>query len=59
MIVKESFRDIFLKILGIIGLIFIVILLGGLIFLSIWIWIKYGNTPVSELPSWVAWLMFK
>lgn len=59
MIVKESLRDIILKILGITGLVLIIALLVGLIFLSIWVWVKYGNTPVSELPSWVAWLMFK
>lgn len=39
----------------------LIVFLAGLSFgvLEIYVWIKYANVPVAELPAWVAWLMFK
>lgn len=31
----------------------------GLIIFSIYVWIKYGNLPPDEVPSWVHWLMVR
>ena len=30
----------------------------GLIIFFIGLWAKYANTPVSELPLWVFWLLY-
>lgn len=32
-----------------------VILILGLIIIHIYMLVKYGNTPVSEMPTWVWW----
>jgi hypothetical protein len=40
-----------LEILGVI----VVILILGLIITHIYVLVKYGNTPVSEMPTWVWW----
>lgn len=29
------------------------------IFWSIYAWVKYGNMPISEIPGWALWFMFK
>ena len=34
------------------------IVVGG-IGLSIYCWIRYGNLPPDEVPSWVHWLMWR
>ena len=31
----------------------------GLVALLIYALVKYGNTPVSEMPVWVYWLLGK
>ena len=38
----------------------IVVILLGLAFfgLEIYVWVTYSNTPTSELPAWVLFLMF-
>ena len=36
-----------------------VLLLLGLIGLEIYCWVTYGNTPISETPSWVQWIMLR
>lgn len=30
----------------------------GLGVLEIYIWVKYGNMPISEIPAWVLFFMF-
>lgn len=32
-----------------------VIFILGLIIIHIYVLVKYGNTPVSEMPTWVWW----
>lgn len=39
------------KILGAIVVIFVV----GVVVVHIYVLAKYGNTPVSEMPTWVWW----
>ena len=36
-----------------------ILLLFGLIGIEIYCWVTYGNTPISETPSWVQWIMFR
>lgn len=37
----------------------VVILLGlALAGVEIYVWITYANTPASELPAWILFLMF-
>jgi len=36
-----------------IGLLFLLVLIINAVVL-----VKYGDIPVSELPTWVAWLLF-
>ena len=41
-------------------IIFALVSIGLIIFLAIvytFVYTKYGNTPVSELPLWVFWLL--
>lgn len=35
------------------------LILIGLISTSIYCWINYGGKPVSEIPAWALWFMFK
>lgn len=37
----------------------LVLVVVGAIGVNIYCFIVYGDTPVTELPSWVAWLMFR
>lgn len=39
---------------------FIVISLLAVIYigLTIYVIVKYGNQPITEIPSWALWLMF-
>ena len=37
----------------------LVLVVVGAIAVNIYCFIVYGDTPVTELPSWVAWLMFR
>ena len=32
---------------------------GICIFWSIYAFVKYGNMPITEVPSWALWFMFK
>ena len=36
----------------------LIVIVGSVIFF-IWAMATYGGKPVSEVPSWVHWLMFK
>lgn len=27
--------------------------------LEVYLWVKYANTPVGEIPAWVLWLMWR
>lgn len=45
---KSTLIGVMLIILGLAGIVFYIVILC-----------RYGNTPISELPSWVAWLLFK
>ena len=31
----------------------------GLVGFYIYIWVRYGNLPPDEVPSWVHWLMLR
>lgn len=46
-----------------IGKITICVLVGllvvSLMALELYCGLKYANTPVSELPTWVAWILLK
>lgn len=35
----------------------IILLVVSFIGLKIYIWVKYGNVPYGEAPSWVQWFM--
>lgn len=42
----------------IICIIFIILVLA-LAFGYGWVLVEYGDKPISEVPSWVLWLMFQ
>ena len=45
------------KMLVVVGI--MVILLGlAFVGVEIYVWVTYANTPASELPAWVLFLMF-
>lgn len=35
------------------------LIIVGLIGLRIYCLVVYGDTPINELPTWIAWLMFR
>lgn len=43
-----------LTLLEILGVIVVILILGAII-THIYVLVKYGNTPVSEMPTWVWW----
>ena len=43
----------------IVALALILILVCICIFWSIFAWAKYGSKPVTEIPAWALWFMFK
>lgn len=53
--IKEFISD---NIATIICIIFILVILA-LCFGYGWVLVEYGNKPISEVPSWVLWLMFQ
>lgn len=53
--IKEWICD---NIATLICIIFIILVLA-LIFGYGWVMVEYGDKPVSEVPSWVLWLMFQ
>ena len=46
-------NNLFIKL---ILLLFILICVGAIV-LSIYAFITYGNKPITEIPSWVIWLI--
>ena len=36
----------------------IISLLFAFIGVEIYVWVKYGNTPIGDVPSWVLFFMF-
>ena len=38
-------------------MILMVILVVAFVILRTWVFFTYGDTPVTELPAWVWWLM--
>lgn len=40
-------------------IVFSVLLIGGIVGIEIYVWTTYGNLPVTEIPSWALWFMFK
>ena len=51
-------QDIILKILGIFFTILVIAIVLALIGTEIYVWVKYANTPINELPAWVIFFMF-
>jgi hypothetical protein len=48
-----------LKMVGIITILIIVVgLILSIIGVEIYVWIEYGNKPITEIPSWALWFMF-
>lgn len=37
---------------------FMVLLLVSFGALELYVWIKYGNTSVGDIPAWALWFMF-
>ena len=54
----ENKQDILIKIIWAFVLAILVIGILGLIGTEIYVWIKYANTPINELPAWVIFFMF-
>ena len=36
----------------------ILLLLLAFVGIEIYVWVKYGNTPIGDVPSWVLFFMF-
>lgn len=54
----EDRQDILVKIIWVFITVILVATILGLIGTEIYVWIKYANTPISELPAWVIFFMF-
>ena len=46
------------KLVQIIVSVLIVLIIGAFIGIEIYVWVQYGKTPITELPSWVVFFMF-
>ena len=46
------------KIPEVIGIVIILLCLT-FVGVEIYVWVTYANTPASELPAWILFLMFK
>ena len=51
-------KDFWMTILVTIMKLIPVIVSIGIVALFIWAFVTYGGKPVSEVPSWVHWIMF-
>ena len=52
---KEKMNMILLVLIYLIPILLVVFLIA----FSIYIWVKYGNLPPDEVPSWVHWWMMR
>ena len=42
------------------AVVFVGILIAlSIIVLEVYVWITYGGKPITEIPSWALWFMFK
>jgi hypothetical protein len=48
-----------MKIIDLILIILSFLLLAAFIVFIIYIFVKYGNMPIDEVPSWVHWIMWR
>lgn len=48
----------FVEFLYLIGLVLCVIIIIGFLGLEVFLWIRYGNKPITEIPAWAYSLMF-
>lgn len=46
------------KLVQIIVGILIGLIIGAFIGTELYVWVQYGKTPITELPSWVVFFMF-
>ena len=51
----ELLKDVLLITLCAIVICFLLICVGW----TIYAFVKYGNTPIAEVPTWALWFMFK
>ena len=56
---KKKIKDKLLTLTYILLQSILILLILGFIGLEIYCWVTYGNTPISETPSWVQWIMFR
>ena len=49
---KLDWKSILLIILYIIIIIAVIAVIGFFVFLRIWVYMEYGDVPISEVPSW-------
>lgn len=42
---------------SLLALLLIVVIL--VVFWEIYVWVKYGGKPVTDIPAWALWFMFK
>lgn len=54
---KNKVLNIMLWVILIILIIFLIIFVLSLIILNIYAFVVYKDTPISEIPWWVVWLI--